>query len=463
MAEVTYHFNARGDAVWANPDNIVDNNLVTFGSTATDGAAQVLTGNSCPGTDLGTITKVELRLFGKGDGDDRIDITPIFSAGDGNMHPTTPVVLPGDWTPYVEITNDTNHPDWSLWSHIQVLDCKLGFTKVAKGNIAHCSKVEIRVTYTPYPSPPSSLASPSQTETAIDLTWTKGANSDKTLIRFRDDQYPTGTPDGYLAYFDTGESVTPQKQYSKIQELTSDLLSLYSGTRTRIAERVNAFPVANISRVSFKLYKTGFPTGMAYIRIRKVSDDSILATVGTKDVETLTTVPTWYDFGCDIDNPTKQDLRFSFEYDGGNLTNAPRIRYQHADVLAGAVFSFYIDLTWWDQGGDDVTIKIYYSTPLEPATTYYFRAWGYQSSTGLYSEETADLTQATSGAPPAYYHGLKVQGVGELALCDVGTHPLRIRKGGTTYGMELVDIEDPNASAIRIKTGAGIKAIRKYT
>jgi len=62
-----------------------------------------------------------------------------------------------------------------------------------------------------------------------------------------------------------------------------------------------------------------------------------------------------------------------------------------------------------------------------------------------------------------YYHGLKVQGVGELALCDVGTHPLRIRKGGTTYGIELVATDDPNASAIRIKTGIGIKAIRKYT
>jgi len=62
-----------------------------------------------------------------------------------------------------------------------------------------------------------------------------------------------------------------------------------------------------------------------------------------------------------------------------------------------------------------------------------------------------------------YYHGLKVQGVGELALCDVGSHPLRIRQGGTTYGIELVDTSDPNASAIRIKTPGGIKAIRKYT
>jgi len=62
-----------------------------------------------------------------------------------------------------------------------------------------------------------------------------------------------------------------------------------------------------------------------------------------------------------------------------------------------------------------------------------------------------------------YYHGLSIQGVGELALCDVGINPLRIRKGGTTYGIELVATDAPNASAVRIKTGAGIKAIRKYT
>lgn len=61
-----------------------------------------------------------------------------------------------------------------------------------------------------------------------------------------------------------------------------------------------------------------------------------------------------------------------------------------------------------------------------------------------------------------YHHGLKVRGVGELALCDVGTNPLRVRKGGTTYGIELVATDDPNASAVRMKTNAGIKAIRKY-
>lgn len=64
--------------------------------------------------------------------------------------------------------------------------------------------------------------------------------------------------------------------------------------------------------------------------------------------------------------------------------------------------------------------------------------------------------------PTYYYHGLKVQGEGELALCDVGTNPLRIRKGGVTYGLVLVETSDPYASRIRVKTGAGIRAIRRY-
>jgi len=80
----------------------------------------------------------------------------------------------------------------------------------------------------------------------------------------------------------------------------------------------------------------------------------------------------------------------------------------------------------------------------------------------LASTRTPSL-YGTGGEVVAYYHSLKVQGEGELALCDVENNPLRIRKGGTTYGIELVATDDPNASRIRIKTETGIKAIRKYT
>lgn len=72
-------------------------------------------------------------------------------------------------------------------------------------------------------------------------------------------------------------------------------------------------------------------------------------------------------------------------------------------------------------------------------------------------------SDADKVSAPSYYQGFRVQGEGDLALVDVGTHPLRVRKGGTTYGLELVDITDGNASRIRIQTPSGIKALRKYT
>ncbi len=151
MAEQTYHFNAYVTPVWVNPDNLIDGDIGTFAASEAKKTEQVLTGNNCPGTNLGVITKVELRVFAYGDGDDRLDITPVFTGGNGDAHETVPVVSPGDWTGYVDITNDTNHPDWSAWSHVQDLDCIIDNVGVSKANVMYASKVEIRVTYWPPP------------------------------------------------------------------------------------------------------------------------------------------------------------------------------------------------------------------------------------------------------------------------------------------------------------------------
>jgi len=42
------------------------------------------------------------------------------------------------------------------------------------------------------------------------------------------------------------------------------------------------------------------------------------------------------------------------------------------------------------------------------------------------------------------------------------TSPLRMRKNGATYGIVLVDPNDPYATKVRIKTAAGIKALQKF-
>lgn len=70
---------------------------------------------------------------------------------------------------------------------------------------------------------------------------------------------------------------------------------------------------------------------------------------------------------------------------------------------------------------------------------------------------------------PAQYAGLRVfhGTVRELCLVALADAPAgpqwRVQKGGTTYAVYLVDTTDPNASAVRVNTGAGVKAARLKT
>ncbi|UCB56697.1 MAG: hypothetical protein JSV30_05705 [Candidatus Omnitrophota bacterium] len=63
--------------------------------------------------------------------------------------------------------------------------------------------------------------------------------------------------------------------------------------------------------------------------------------------------------------------------------------------------------------------------------------------------------------------GLRVRYGGQAVkiaceLAETSVSPLRIRKGGATYAIVLVDTGDSMASSVRINTSTGIKALRRY-
>ena len=152
MSEVTYYFNEYNPdgEVWdKRPGYAVNNVLALYAYTSINNEVERLTGNSCLGTDLGTISKVELRAYTYGDGDDELYIRPEFVGGTGVNHITVPGVLPADWGGYQDITNDTNHPSPWTWTALQNLECDIELDDTGKGNMMHVSKVEIRVTYIP--------------------------------------------------------------------------------------------------------------------------------------------------------------------------------------------------------------------------------------------------------------------------------------------------------------------------
>lgn len=152
MPEVIYRFNARGDAVWADPDNMIDGSLETFGSTSTTGARQRLNGNTCPGIDLGRIDKVEIRTYAKGDGDDELWLEAFEWPGDyfidGGLF--VPGTSPA-WTAWMDISYSGTWVwgqgvEWESFG-VQSFDVDVVYIKSGKANLMHDAIVEIRVTY----------------------------------------------------------------------------------------------------------------------------------------------------------------------------------------------------------------------------------------------------------------------------------------------------------------------------
>ena len=149
-SETSFYFDAylSGVEEWTtNPGNMVDGNTSNFASTPIVSDVELCINNTCNGSDLGTVSKVEIRAHGKYLGMYQRDIIlrPVFYGMDGDNHVfvTTPSA---DWSQWFDITDDTNAPDWD-WIRVRDLDCDVESGSSPPGTTVYCSKVEIRVTY----------------------------------------------------------------------------------------------------------------------------------------------------------------------------------------------------------------------------------------------------------------------------------------------------------------------------
>jgi len=150
MATATYYFNHRSSTnAWQyDPNKMVDGDLGTFASTNLTSDIELCDENTCDGTDLGTITKVEARAYIKVTGilASTIQFIPYFGgASDGDTEVMSPVFAEA-WAGYYDITSDTNAPGSWAWTDVRDLDYKL-IAQIASGTV-FVAKVEIQVTYT---------------------------------------------------------------------------------------------------------------------------------------------------------------------------------------------------------------------------------------------------------------------------------------------------------------------------
>ncbi len=158
---VDYYFDGYNAGVaWANnPEYMVDGvnayaNSAMFSGQTND--TQECTSNTCPGTNLGTITKVEIRASGHRAQINNVAmyLQPEFTGGSGDQHDLLSNNIPNytftvDWSDWMEITNDTNAPGTWTWSDVQSMDMTVygEINDNGPGAQQRIAKIEIRVTY----------------------------------------------------------------------------------------------------------------------------------------------------------------------------------------------------------------------------------------------------------------------------------------------------------------------------
>ena len=151
MAEVIYEYTAYIDATDynVNPTHLVDLDDDTYGLASAGVGAKIVnfSVNQCDGTDLGTITKVEIltKAHSQNSGDDNFVKANYGGAavyGDNNDISTVGGVTEEF---AFDITTDTNAPSPWAWSDIQDLDIYFNGTVTASGLRVYYGK--IRVTY----------------------------------------------------------------------------------------------------------------------------------------------------------------------------------------------------------------------------------------------------------------------------------------------------------------------------
>jgi hypothetical protein len=158
MATATYQFNAGtnngsfDEASGYATTNIWDGNDATTGSDNNNGHYFTVTGNTCDGTDLGTISAVTIAVL-RCDNNSAIKfkVQPYFggsSAGDEHTETVdAPKLGSPEWSTEHDITTDTNAPGTWAWSDIQALDARLTTVRPSTGKW-YPYAVRITVTYT---------------------------------------------------------------------------------------------------------------------------------------------------------------------------------------------------------------------------------------------------------------------------------------------------------------------------
>lgn len=243
---------------WAtNPANMTNGIVTEVAETDVNTDTQLCDENNCPGTDYGTITKVELRAYGdKGHASNNLQLRPVFTGGDGDIHNTSVPVSENGWSNWIDITNDTNHPDWT-WADVVNLDCDVIADQSGGSGTFHCGQVEIKITYTSASSFSSSL-SVSITKSSLSSESSRSSRSSTSVTKSSFSSWSSFSSES--SYSSSSCSCSSSSSWSSYSSNSSSSQSI---SQTRSSRSLTSSSSFSVTKSSFSLTKSSISSSFS--------------------------------------------------------------------------------------------------------------------------------------------------------------------------------------------------------
>ena len=246
--------------------------------------------------------------------------------------------------------------------------------------------VELQASYiTQAPTSPSGLTA-TYSSPNVNLSWTQPADTGVSgALGSSADGTPLNITLPSTFNFDTSASTT--------------IVSLYSGAKTAAGQRVDdstAFG-GSLSKLNIFLSKTGSPTGNIGAELRRVSDNSLIATSSTTiSASTLTSGIQSFSFSS-ATIPTSS-YYVGITYSGGDASNTVNIHGAYPNSVANQVLRWYSGGTWSDDtvNNQDVRGSIEYMPAGKVGTSWTFNG------------STSEVTTASTSLMPSTFSAMTI-------------------------------------------------------
>lgn len=197
----------------------------------------------------------------------------------------------------------------------------------------------------------------------------------------------------YRAYF----ALADEERY----QIVSGLDSMGGGkVWTRLGQRITIDGWTIVS-LAFKLARVGSPTGDVTFAIRRIADDSVIASEVWGNASAIATDPTEYSVTFATPVYVNEEVRICAEFYGGDADNYLKFGYYSGNHKPGEFYTNYMEYGYWHDIGEaeEAGYKLTYrETTVGSWDSFQIISTDYADVHTLVADNTADLYGTIHGA-----------------------------------------------------------------